>query len=202
MSITKPNQPSGETISGSWRLDPQRSSIGFRVGHFWGLITVKGQFDDYHGQLDLSANPAVELTIEAASLQTGNPKRDQHLRSADFFDIESHPQVQFLSDSVDLRDDALTVRGRLSARGRSIPLELEAQIRRVDGELEIEAVTTAAHPELGMTYSPLGMIRPRTELFVNAYLIHDPEGPPDSTSTFTARAMVGARGGPRCRLQC
>ena len=54
MSITKPNRPSGETISGNWRLDPQRSSIGFRVGHFWGLVTVTGHFDDYHGQLDLS----------------------------------------------------------------------------------------------------------------------------------------------------
>ena len=201
MSITKPNHPSGETISGSWRLDPRRSSIGFRVGHFWGLVTVEGHFDDYRGRLDLSANPAVELTIDAASLQTGNRKRDQHLRSADFFDIESHSQVQFLSDSVDLRDDALKVSGRLSARGRSIPLELEAQIRRVDGELEIEAVTTAPHRELGMTYSPLGMIRPRSELFVNAYLIHDPE-PPDPTGTLTARAMVVARGGPPGGLQC
>jgi hypothetical protein len=82
--------------------------------------------------------------------------------------------VQFLSDSVDLRDDALTVRGRLSARDRSIPAELDAQIRRVDGKLEIEAATTAPHRELGMTWSPAGMIPPRSELFVNAYLIHDP----------------------------
>jgi polyisoprenoid-binding protein YceI len=137
-------------------------------------VTVKGHFDDYHGRLDLSANPAVELTIEAASMQTGNRKRDQHLRSADFFDIESHPQVQFLSDSVDLRDDALTVRGRLSARGRSIPVEVYAQIRRVDGELEIEAATTAPHCELGMTWRPAGMIPSHSELFVHAYLIHDP----------------------------
>ena len=40
MSITKPNHRSGETIGGTWRLDPQRSSIGFRVGHFWGMVTV------------------------------------------------------------------------------------------------------------------------------------------------------------------
>ena len=81
--------------------------------------------------------------------------------------------MQFLSDSVDLRDDALKVRGRLSAGGRSIPLELGAKIRRVDDELEIEAVSTAPHRELGMTYSPLGMIRPQSELFVKAYLMGD-----------------------------
>jgi polyisoprenoid-binding protein YceI len=79
--------------------------------------------------------------------------------------------VRFVSDSVDLHDDTLKVRGRLSARGRSIPLELEAQVRRIDGELEIEAATTAPHRELGMTWSPLGMVPPRSELFVIGHLV-------------------------------
>jgi polyisoprenoid-binding protein YceI len=170
MSITEPNRHSGETISGSWQLDPRRSSVDFRVGHLWGLLTVKGHFDGNEGRLDLSAAPAIELTIAAASLETGNRKRDQHLRSADFFDAENHPQVQFLSDSVDLQGETLKVRGRLSARGRSIPLELDAHVRRVDGELEIEAATTARHRELGMTWSPLGMIPPRSELSIKAHL--------------------------------
>jgi polyisoprenoid-binding protein YceI len=164
-------------ISGSWRLDPQRSSAEFRVGHVWGLVTVKGHFDDYHGRLDLSANPAIELTIDSASVQTRNRKRDRHLRSTDFFDAENHPRVQFLSDSVDLQGDTLKVRGRLSARGRSIPVELEAQVRQVDGELDIEAATTAPHRELGMTWSPLGMIPPRSELFVKAHLVPNTDPP-------------------------
>ena len=129
MSITTNNHRSGETISGSWQLDPQRSSVEFRVGLFWGLATVKGHFDDYQGQLDPSANPAIELTIDAASLQTGNRRRDRHLRSADFFDAEDHPRVQFVSDSVDLQGETLKVQGRLSARGRSVPIELDAQVR-------------------------------------------------------------------------
>ena len=85
MSITEPNSRSGETISGSWRLDPRRSSVEFRAGHLWGLLTVKGHFDCYEGRLDLSADPAIELTIDAASVQSRNRKRDQHLRSTDFF---------------------------------------------------------------------------------------------------------------------
>jgi len=171
MSIAESNHPSRETISRGWQLDPRRSSVEFHVGHFWGLVTVKGHFDQYSGELDLSSAPAVDLTIDADSVETGNRKRDRHLRSVDFFDTESHPRVRFLSDSVDLHGDTLTVRGRLSARGRSIPLDLEAHIRQVGGELEIEAAATAPHRQLGMTYSPLGMIRPRSELFVKARLM-------------------------------
>lgn len=173
MSIPKTlsNDRFGEAISGRWQLDPQRSSVEFHAKNFWGLSIVKGRFDDYQGRLELSANLAIELTIDAASVQTGNRRRDQHLRSSDFFDAENHPRVQFLSDSVDLQGDTLKVRGRLVARGHSIPLELDAAVRQVDGELEIEAATTAPHRELGMTWSPLGMIRPRSELFVKAHLI-------------------------------
>jgi polyisoprenoid-binding protein YceI len=82
-------------------------------------VTVKGHFEEYQGRLDLSADPAIKLTIDAASIQTGNRKRDQHLRSAEFFDVEHHPRVQFESDLVELRGDAIRVRGRLSARGRA-----------------------------------------------------------------------------------
>jgi polyisoprenoid-binding protein YceI len=162
---------SEETLVGQWQLDPERSSVEFRVGHFWGLATVKGQFDRYEGRLDLGADPAIELTIEAASVQTGNRRRDKHLRSPDFFGAEKQPQVRFVSDTVVSQDDTLKVRGSLFAGDRSIPLELDARIRRVDGDLQIEASTSAPHRELGMTYSPLGMIAPRSELLVNGYLL-------------------------------
>jgi polyisoprenoid-binding protein YceI len=172
MSIVRPSHRSGQELSGRWQLDPQGSRVEFRGRKFWGLVAVNGHFDAYEGQLDLTAHPALELTIDAASVKTGVRKRDQHLRSRDFFDAENHPQVRFASDSVDLDDhDTLKVLGQLSARGRSIPLELEAHVRVGDGELEIEAATTAPHHELGMTWSPLGMIRPRCELFVKAHLV-------------------------------
>ncbi len=171
MSITNHNHRSDETISGGWQLDPQRSSIEFRVGLFWGLANVKGHFDDYQGRLNPNADPAIELTINAASLQTGNRRRDRHLRSADFFDAEDHPRVEFVSESVHLQGETLKVRGRLSARGRSVPIELDAHAREVDGELEIEAATTTQQRELGMNLSWLGMIAPRSELSVKAHLI-------------------------------
>jgi polyisoprenoid-binding protein YceI len=165
------NRRSGEPLGGSWQLDPRRSSVEFRARHFWGLATVKGRFQDYQGRLELGTLPAIELTIEAASVQTGNRKRDEHLRSADFFDAAEHPRVRFISDSVRFQDDTLKVRGRLLARDHSIALELDAHVVRRGGELKINAATTAPHRELGMTWSPLGMIPPLSELRVEGYLV-------------------------------
>jgi polyisoprenoid-binding protein YceI len=171
MSITNSDRRLNETITGSWHLDPERSSVEFRVGGFWGLARVKGHFDDYRGKLDLSADPAIELTIDATSVDTGNDKRDEHLRSGDFFDAENHPRVSFASQSVQPHGDTLKVHGQLSARDRSIPVDLDAHVREVDGELEIEAATIVAHRELGMTWSPLRIIGPRSTLSVKAHLI-------------------------------
>lgn len=168
---TPPSQAAADVTSGSWRLDPERSSVEFHVRHFYGLITVKGRFDRYAGTLDLGAQPAVELIIDADSLDTKQARRDQHLRSADFFDVAHHSQVRFASDSAALRDDTLTVQGQLAAAGKQIPLELDATVREVDGELMIEATTHADHRALGMTWSPLGILRAPSKLIVRGRLV-------------------------------
>jgi polyisoprenoid-binding protein YceI len=178
MSTTpKPSDtPLAELTAGTWRLDPARSSVEFHVPHFWGLITVKGRFERYEGTLGLQSEPAVELTIDAASVDTGNRKRDQHLRSADFFDVERHPQVRFVSDTAVLDGETLQVRGHLHAAGKSIALELDISLHTAgDGEVEIEAVTHAEHRELGMTWSPLGMARPISKLVVKGRLRREPD---------------------------
>src|SRR4051795_7710258 len=110
MSITDQTTtiPAAAITDGAWRLDPARSSVAFHVRHFYGLMTVKGEFADYDGTLDLRAEPAVELTLQAASLNTKMAKRDKHLRSGDFFDVEQHPQIRFRSDSATLDGDTLT----------------------------------------------------------------------------------------------
>lgn len=156
---------------GAWQLDPARSSVSFQVPHFYGLMTVKGSFADYEGTLDLGATPAVELTIEATSLDTKQSKRDKHLRSEDFFDVKRHPQVRFVSDSARIDGDVLRVGGQLQAAGRQIPLELDATIREADGELELEAIADADHRDLGMTWSPLGILRTPSKLIVRGRLV-------------------------------
>lgn len=156
-----------------WRIDPARSSVEFHVRNLWGAATVTGRFERYRGTLDLRADPAVELTIDGASLTTKNKRRDAHLRSADFFAVEAHPEVRFVSDGAAVEGERLVVRGRLEARGSSIPLRLEATLRRTGDELEVDAVTEADHRELGMTWNALGMVRSPSRLRVKARLVPD-----------------------------
>src|SRR5215218_5427766 len=163
--------PAAPIADGAWRLDPARSSVAFHVRHFYGLMTVKGEFADYEGTLNLGATPAVELTIQATTLDTKLAKRDEHLRSKDFFDIERHPQVRFISDRAELDGTTLRVHGQLHAAGRQIPLKLNATLREIDGELEIDAVTEADHRELGITWSPLGILRAPSKLIVHGRLV-------------------------------
>ena len=143
--------------------------------NFYGLSTVKGRFGSYDGTLELGAHPAAQLTIDAASLDTRNARRDTHLRSAAFFDVERHPYVRFTSSSATADGDSLKVRGQLAAAGKEIPLELDATVRVVDGELEVEAVTYADQRLLGMTFSPLGTVRAPSKLIVRARLIREEE---------------------------
>jgi polyisoprenoid-binding protein YceI len=163
-----------------WRIDPARSNVEFRTPTFWGLVTVKGCFEAYEGTLDLRRDPAIELTIEAASLDTKNKMRDKHLRSADFFDVANHPQVRFVSDSARLEGERLTVSGRLDAAGKSMPLNIDATLRRVDGELEVDAIAHADHFELGMSHGMLGMIRTPSELIVRGRLLSAAEQPDEA----------------------
>ena len=154
-----------------WRIDPTRSSVEFHAQTLWGRVTVGGRFERYEGTIDLQQNPVIELTIDGASITTNLGLRDRHLRSADFFDVLNHPQVSFVSDNATLEGERLHVRGRLHAAGQSIPLELDARLRRVGDELEIDARTNAGHRKLGMSHGLLGMMRTPSELIVHGRLV-------------------------------
>jgi polyisoprenoid-binding protein YceI len=156
-----------------WRIDPERSSVEFRVPHFYGLLKVKGKFERYTGTLDLTGEPAVELTIEADSVQTKQKARDKHLRSRDFFHTEKHPHVRFTSHASNLMGGRLHVEGHLEAAGHTVPLDLEAVVQPVGDELEIVAETKVDQRELGMTWSPLGIARTPSTLIVKGRLVKD-----------------------------
>ncbi len=109
---TSPKSGSGPDIAAvRWRLDPKRSSVEFQSRALWGMVKVKGHFEQFEGRLDMNAQPAVELTMEAASLDTGHKRRDEHLRGPDFFNAERYPEVRFVSD------DAVMVEGRSTSAG-------------------------------------------------------------------------------------
>lgn len=168
-TITGPEQRS--VTATRWRIDPSRSSVEFRTRTFWGLSTVRGRFHRYEGTLDLERDPAVELRLDAASLDTGNRLRDEHLRGADFFDTEHSPEVRFVSETAIVDGRRLTVPGRLHAGGRSTPLAVEAALRPAGDELELDSRVRLDHRALGMTHGLLGMIRTPSELIVRGRLV-------------------------------
>ena len=155
-----------------WELDPAQSAVDFEARHGWGLLPAHGRFTRFAGSYTVDGDHrAIELTIDAASVDTGNPKRDHHLRSADYFAIDAHPYVRFTStDVTESAPGVLRVAGRLEAAGTSVPLAFDAAISQVGDALEIEATTTVDHHLFGMAHSPLGMLRPAIALHVRARL--------------------------------
>ena len=109
--MTRTASRTAELATGWWLLDPARSSAEFEVPSFYGLATVTGRFRRYVGTLNMSDPPAVALVIEADSLETGNRRRDNHLRSAAFFDAAEYPWVRFEADAAELDGDEMQVRG-------------------------------------------------------------------------------------------
>lgn len=174
MTTTTEPADTADIAATRWRIDPARSSVEFRSPTLWGLTTVKGRLERYDGTLDLRQQPAIELMLEADSLDTKNKLRDKHLRSVDFFDVEHHPMVRFVSESATLEGERLKVSGQLHARGYTMPLEVEARLRRVGDELEVDASTYADHRQLGMSGGTLGMIRGSSELVVRGRLTRYP----------------------------
>jgi polyisoprenoid-binding protein YceI len=106
-----------------WTIDPAHSNAEFSVRHMM-ISTVNGKFDVLEGKLDFDpANPevaSVEATIDAASINTSATDRDNHLRSADFFDAETYPTLTFKSTKVEKTGEGEgTVMGELTMRGQT-----------------------------------------------------------------------------------
>ena len=169
MSTTSQPTLSRNLETSRWRIDPARSRIEFHSLTLWGLMIMRGRFERYDGTLDLRPEPAIELTMDASSVDTGNKIRDKHLRSSDFFDIERHSRVRFVSETADLDGERLKVSGRLYAAGKSTPLELEATIRQDGAELELDACACTNHRQLGMPRGILGIFYPPHDLIVHGH---------------------------------
>jgi polyisoprenoid-binding protein YceI len=113
----------------TWEMDPSHTSIEFSVRHMMAT-TVKGQFEKVKGTIELDdkdiAKSSVAVTIDVASLNTHEPKRDAHLRSPDFFDVAKFPTATFKSTKVQrVGKNKLKVTGNLTLHGITKPVVLE-----------------------------------------------------------------------------
>lgn len=115
----------------TWNIDAAHSGINFSVRHMV-VSKVRGRFAQFGGKVQLDpsdlARMTVDVEIEAASIDTGTPARDVHLRSADFLDTENHPRLRYRSQRVEpLAEGRYRMYGDLSIRGVTRPVELEVE---------------------------------------------------------------------------
>lgn len=146
----------------TWNIDTTHSSIEFSVRHMM-FTKVRGRFSDWSAELDLDENnlekSSVRVTIDASSIDTRNEKRDAHLRSPDFFDIESFPTLSFASTRVEKKGSNLLITGNLTIHGETREVVLEAE-RTGQGQdpwgnirLGFAADTKISRKDFGLTWN-------------------------------------------------
>ena len=119
--------------AGTWTIDPTHSEVGFSVRHLM-VSKVKGKFSEFEGAITIAQDPkqsTVEAEITLASVDTGDENRDGHLKTGDFFDVETHPTMTFASTSVAGKGDEFTVTGDLTLKGVTKPVELDLEFNGV-----------------------------------------------------------------------
>jgi len=169
--MAETEQQTASWDDGTWRLEPEQSTLEFSVPHFYGLMHVKGKFERFAGELNLERDPAVSLSVETDSIDTGNRKRDKHLRSKDFFTVSEHPQLRFSSSAVELRGNTLNVTGTLEAVGKSQALEVPLRVIPDADGFDVEGSVQLDQREIGLTWSPLGITRTPTTLSLRGRLV-------------------------------
>lgn len=157
--------------AGVWNLVPGRSSVRFKNKTLWGLVAVNGEFADVSGDGQITAKGAVfgRLDVRAASLRTGIGKRDEHLRSPDFFDVEKHPDISVVvTDVTATGERSADLRTELTVRGTTRPLPLSATVEPLgDGTVRISAQTTVDRTAFGVSGNMVGMIPATTTLIAD-----------------------------------
>lgn len=146
-----------------WKIDPAHTLVEFAVKHMM-VTTVKGRFTDFQGQitgsLDDLKDVAVDVTIQAKSVNTGSDDRDTHLRSGDFLDVEQFPTITFKSTRVESKGkDHAKVYGDLTVRGTTREVELDTEINGVGKNpygqevVGFSAETSISRKEWGLTWN-------------------------------------------------
>ena len=162
MSTTTTNT-AAPTVTGTYTIDPTHSRIGFMARH--AMVTkVRGSFNEFEGRgyfdAENPANSRLALTIQAASIDTRNADRDAHLRSNDFFAMDSFPQISFVSTGVEAVDESTyRVTGDLTIKDvtRPVTVDFEYTGAAVDPfsnhRIGLEGTTTINRKDWGVNWN-------------------------------------------------
>ena len=148
-------------LAGSWTLDGARSSVGLRTKSVWGMVKVKGVFSQVSGAAVISAagEATGTITVAAASIDTGVKKRDDHLRSADFFDAAKYPDITFTAASVTLTGEGAVVSGTLTVRDQTRPVTLSGKVSaQGTAQITLDAELPVNRSDYAMSFNWLGMM--------------------------------------------
>ena len=151
------------SLASTWDFDKAHSTIEFKIKHFM-ISKVRGSFDSYTGQVEYDENDVtkskVEVTIDVASINTANEQRDDHLRSADFFDVEKYPKMTFTSKEIHKTDEGLKIAGDLTIHGvtKEVILKVEGPTPPIKGpmgnmRMGATATTKIDRRDFGLTWS-------------------------------------------------
>ena len=148
--------------AGTWELDPAHSSVSFVARHLM-VAKVRGGFTKFEGVLRVAENPvesSAEVTIDAASISTAEEGRDQHLRSADFLNVEAFPTLRFRTTSLEpTGDNTFDLHGELTIRDTTKPVTLHATYEGAqtdpwgNAKIAFSATTEIDREEFGITWN-------------------------------------------------
>jgi polyisoprenoid-binding protein YceI len=118
-----------------WVLDPTHSELGFKIKHLM-ISNVSGSFKSFQADVETDgtdfSSAKVQLSANMASISTNNEQRDAHLRNADFFEVEKHPELKFTSTKMEkVDDDTYTLYGDLTLKGVTKPVKLNVEYNGV-----------------------------------------------------------------------
>jgi polyisoprenoid-binding protein YceI len=141
--------------AGTYRIDPDRSTVSFATRHLLGLAPVRGTFRLRSGHIRVAAEPAgseAGATIAAESFHTGTTARDTQIRSATYLDTDRHPDIVFASTGLEQRADGWVLLGTLTVRGRTRPLDVRIlSLTPADGGLRLRARARVDRYAFGIT---------------------------------------------------
>lgn len=153
--------------TGTWTIDPVHSEVSFTARHL-GVAKVRGTFDAVEGTIVSGDDPrltSVVATVQTVSVNTRNGQRDEHVRSADFLDVETYPTMTFRSTGIRAQNEELfLVDGELTLRGVTKPVTLEVEVGGVTetprgtAVAGFSAVTEISRTAFGVTGGPAGVI--------------------------------------------
>ena len=157
-------------LAGSWALDAARSEIGLKSKSMWGMMPVKGVFREVTGTGTVSAagDATGTITVAAKSIDTKNKKRDEHLRSADFFDVARTPDITFAAEQVTPSAEGVTVSGALTVRDRTRPVSFAARVSGDEAQVVLDGETEVNRADFGLTWNQLGMTSMNNTITVHA----------------------------------